>query len=88
MRSECKEVKLEKSAKKVPKVPKSCWWKGFTNIWVGNGSECLYALCMVLLGDTCIGCGVGVGMGVVTFLHLHLRAPRHTLCPMVPTNYT
>ena len=53
MRSECKEVKPKK------KVPKSGWWRGFTNIWVGNGSECLYALCMVLLGDTFCGCGCG-----------------------------
>ena len=48
MRPECKEVKPEKSAKK---KPKSGWWRGFTNISVGNGLECLYALSMLLLGD-------------------------------------
>ena len=49
MRSECKEVKPEKSAK-------SGLWRGFTNIWVGYGSECLYALCIVLLGDGTLRC--------------------------------
>ena len=33
------------------KVPKSGWWRGFSDIGVGNGSECLYTLSLVLLGN-------------------------------------
>ena len=48
MKSECKEVKPEKKCQKCQKVAGG---GGFTDIWVGNGWECLYTLCMVLLGD-------------------------------------
>ena len=48
LRCECKEVKL---AKKCQKSAKSRWLRGFSDIGVGNDSECLYTLCLVLLGD-------------------------------------
>ena len=60
LRCECKEVKWAK------KWQKSVWWRGFSDIWVGNCSECLYILCLVLLGEVWVlgivwVLGVGVG---------------------------